>query len=154
LNDTITLDGRTFHGVSQALTSSQDDYILAHLRVAGALEVLGDLDGVEREPKQRADELLTRILLSGRKQYILAGCLTEVGKTWNRSDAERNAAKFAALTGAEEKAAMTSAIVTFVIGFFQLGEQSSESSPKSSSQQGKGRRTKSAAPAISASSLQ
>ena len=36
-DDTITLDGRKFTSVSQAITANQDDYILAHLRVAGAI---------------------------------------------------------------------------------------------------------------------
>jgi len=153
MNETITLDARKFHGVSQALTADQDDYILAHLRLAGALEVLGDLDGVKRGPRKRAEDLLTHIMLSGRTHHILAGCLTEEGKTWNRSEADRNAAIFSMITSAEEKAAMRSAIVTFVIGFFQLGERSSESSPKSSNLKGKGRPTESAAPVISETSL-
>lgn len=129
----ITLDGRKFAGISQALTANQDDYILAHLRLAGAIEVLSDLDGVTRTKEQRAEDLLTQILLSGRTHHILAGCLTEEGKTWTRKEADANAARFAALTDIADKTAMRSSIVGFVIGFFSSGEPSSETSRKSSS---------------------
>lgn len=143
--ETITLDGRKFHSITQALTANQDDYILAHLRLAGAIEVLDDLDGVKRTKEQRAEDLLTRILLSGRKHHLLAGCLTEDGKTWNRKDADANAARFEAITELEEKLEMRKRIVEFVIGFFSLGEPSPGSSRKSSSQSEKVPRTKSAA---------
>lgn len=147
--ESITLDGRKFFGISQALTANQDDYLLAHLRLAGAIEVLSDLDGVARTKEQRAEDLLTRILLSGRTHHILAGCLTEEGKTWNRKDADENAARFAALTDTEEKLAMRKAIVEFVIGFFMLGEPSSGISQKSSSRSGRVHPTKNAAPQTS-----
>lgn len=140
----ITLDGRQFTGITQALTANQDDYILAHLRLAGAIEVLSDLDGVKRDKEQRAEDLLTRILLSGRTHHILAGCLTEDGKVWSRLSADANAARFSALTDVDEKVAMRKSIVEFVIGFFSLGEPSSETSQKSSSQSEKVPRTKSA----------
>jgi hypothetical protein len=144
--ETITLDGRKFQGISQALTANQDDYILAHLRLAGAIEVLSDLDGVQRSKEKRAEDLLTQILLSGRTHHILAGCLTEDGKIWSRAEADRNAARFAALTDVAEKTAMRSSIVGFVIGFFSFGEPSSVSSPKSSSPSAKALHTRSAAP--------
>jgi hypothetical protein len=144
--DTITLDGRKFTGISQDLTANQDDYILAHLRLAGAIEVLSDLDGVTRTKEKRAEDLLTQILLSGRTHYILAGCLTEDGKVWSRKEADANAARFAGITDIAEKTAMRSSIVKFVIGFFSLGEPSSETSQKSSSRSEKAPPTKSAAP--------
>src|SRR5712664_4231995 len=120
--ETITLDGRKFRSISQSLTANQDDYILAHLRLAGAIEVMSDLDGVKRTQEQRAEDLLTRILLSGRTHQILAGCLTEDGKVWSRAEADANAERFAEITDVEEKTAMRSSIVKFVIGFFSLGE--------------------------------
>ncbi|MGH9207374.1 MAG: hypothetical protein ACRD1G_12575, partial [Acidimicrobiales bacterium] len=126
--ETISLDGRKFTGIAQSLTANQDDYILAHLRLAGAIEVLDDLDGVTRTKEKRAEDLLTRILLSGRTHHILAGCLTEDGKLWNRKDAEANAERFGAITDVSEKTEMRKSIVTFVIGFFSLGEPSSETS--------------------------
>jgi hypothetical protein len=137
MQDIITLDGRKFHSISQALTANQDDYILAHLRLAGAIEVLHDLDGIQRSKEKRAEDLLTQILLSGKTHHILAGCLTEENKVWNRAEADSNAARFAAITDLAEKTAMRSSIVTFVIGFFSLGEPSSEISPKSSNRSGK-----------------
>src|SRR5712664_3496775 len=133
----ITLDGRKFTSISQALTANQDDYILAHLRLAGAIEVMGGLDGVKRTEEKRAEDLLTQILLSGRKHHILAGMLTEEGKVWNRADADANAARFAAITDIGEKVKMRSAIVDFVVGFFSLGEPSSETSRQSSSRSAK-----------------
>jgi hypothetical protein len=150
--DTITLDGRKFTGISQALTANQDDYILAHLRLAGAIEVLSDLDGVTRTKEKRAEDLLTQILLSGRTHHILAGCLTEDGKVWSRKEADANAARFAGLTDIAEKTAMRESIVKFVIGFFSLGATSSESSQKSSSRSAKVPPTKSAAPQTSETS--
>lgn len=143
--DTITLDGRKFTGIAQSLTANQDDYIIAHLRLSGAIEILSDLDGVKRTKEKRAEDLLTQILLSGRTHHILAGCLTEDGKVWSRPEADRNAARFSAVTDPGEKDAMRSSIVKFVIGFFSLGEPSSEISRKSSSRSGKVPRTKSAA---------
>lgn len=150
MEDTVKLDGREFQGITQALTANQDDFILGHLRLAGAIEVLGDLDK-KRTPRKRAEDLLTNIMLSGRTHHILAGMLTEVGKKWNRADAESNAAKFAEITDGDEKLAMRSAIVRFVIGFFLLGERLSTSSPKSSSQNGKAPGTSSAGHATSGS---
>jgi hypothetical protein len=142
--DTITLDCRKFTGIAQSLTANQDDYILAHLRLAGAVEVLSDLDGVQRTKEKRAEDLLTQILLSGRTHHILAGCLTEDGKVWSRAEADRNAARFAAITDVTEKTEMRSSIVKFVIGFFSLGEPSSETSRKSSNRSAKVPPTKSA----------
>lgn len=150
--DTITLDGRQFTSISQDLTANQDDYILAHLRLAGAIEVLSDLDGIKRTQEKRAEDLLTQILLSGRTHHILAGCLTEDGKVWNRKEADANAARFAGITDLTEKTAMRSSIVKFVIGFFSLGEPSSETSRKSSSRSAKVPPTKNEAPSTSASS--
>jgi hypothetical protein len=150
--ETITLDGRKFHSISQDLSANQDDYILAHLRLAGAIEVLNDLDGKKRSKEKRAEDLLTQILLSGRTHNILAGCLTEDEKVWNRQDADANAARFAAITDIDEKTEMRQSIVRFVIGFFSLGEPSSEISPKSSSRSAKVPRTKSAAAATSGTS--
>ena len=121
MSETITLDGRTFQGITQALAAHQDNYILAHLRLAGAVDVFSN--GVQRTKEQRAEELLTQILLSGKSCHILAGCLTEEGKAWNRAEADANAARFAAITDVAEKTAMNSFIVRFVIGFFLLEEK-------------------------------
>jgi hypothetical protein len=147
--ESITLDGRKFHGITQSLTANQDDYILAHLRLAGAIEVLQGLDGKERSEEKRAEDLLTQILLSGRTHHILAGLLTEEGKTWNRAEADANAGRFAAITDVGEKTEMRKSIVTFVIGFFSLGAPSSGTSPKSSNRSGKVPPTKNAAPSTS-----
>jgi hypothetical protein len=144
MNEEITLDGRKFLGISDALTASQDDYILGHLRKAGALEVLRDFDGKKRTHEERTEDLLTQILLSGRSHNILAGCLTEEGKTWNRADAEANALRFAQITEIEEKTAMRTGLVQFVIGFFSSGAPLSKTSPRSSNRNATALRTKSA----------
>jgi hypothetical protein len=142
--ETLKLDGRDFTGITQTLTASQDDYILAHLRLAGAMDILADIGG-KKNPEEKAEALLTQIQLSGRKPFVLAGCLTEIGKKWTRAEADRNAGLFAEITDEKEKLAMTQAIVQVVIGFFRLGEPSSKSSPKSSSRNAKGHRTVNAA---------
>jgi hypothetical protein len=111
--ETLTLDGRKFRSNMQGAPASQTDYVIEHLRAAGAVEVVNDLDGVKRTPEKRAEDLLTRILLSG-KNHILAGCLTEEGKVWNRKDADANAERFAAITDVLEKAEMQKSMETFV----------------------------------------
>jgi hypothetical protein len=132
MQESFTLDGREFRAVEQSLTAAQDDYILGQLRLSGALEVLSGADGKERTKEAQAQELLTRVLVSGRAQHILAGCLTEEGKRWTRAEADRNASIFAEITDPDEKKAMRDAIVRLVIGFFSFGSRSSETSPSSS----------------------
>lgn len=144
MNQEITLDGRKFLGISDALTASQDDYILGHLRKSGALEILQGIDGQKRTREQRTEDLLTGILLSGRTHNILAGVFTEEGKTWNRADADANAEKFAQITDIDEKSAMRSGLVGFVIGFFSSGVPLSKTSPKSSNRNATAPRIKSA----------
>lgn len=148
----ITLGGRKFSGVSQSVSSNQHDYIQAHVRLAGAVEILGDLDGVKRTNAQRAEDLVTQILLRGQKALILAGCLTEEGKTWTREEADRNAMAFGALTDPDDIREMTSRIVEFVINFFELGTRSSKISPKSSNRNETVPRTKNAARSTSGTS--
>src|SRR5260370_254347 len=150
----ITLDGRKFTDVLHApFVANQDDYVLAHLRLAGdVVKVFNDLDGVQRTKEQRADDLFTQILLSGRTYYILAGILIEEGKVWSRAEADANAARFAAITDVGEKTAMRSAIVKFFIGFFSLGEPSPETSRKPSNRSGKVPPTKNADPSTSGTS--
>jgi hypothetical protein len=126
----ITLDGRKFTGM-QALAANQDDYIIAHLRLAGAVEVLHDLDGKELTDEKRMEGFLTQLLLAGRAHHILAGCLTEDGKVWNRAEADANAVRFAAITDVSEKTEMRTIIVKFIIGFFSVREASSEISRRS-----------------------
>jgi hypothetical protein len=113
----ITIDGRKFHGVTQELSAAQDDYIIGQLRLAGAIEILL---AAEKDPQENtAEALLTRIMISGRAPHVLAGCLTEAGKQWTFEEAARNAATFAAVTNNDDKTVMRSAIVGFVVGFFQ-----------------------------------
>lgn len=145
METTITLDGRKFHGIRQALTASQDDYILAYLRLSGAMEVLRDIDGVKRTVESRAEDLLTRILLSGYSANILGGVLTEEGKVWTRKDADANAKRFAEITDSAEKLSMQQSLVGFVLGFFAYGGKSSETSQKSSNLSAKVPPTKNAA---------
>lgn len=152
MEDTVTLDGRKFYGIRQSLTATQDDYILAYLRLSGAIEVMQELDGVKRTAEKRAEDLLTRILLSGYSAAILSGCLTEEGKEWNRKDAAENAKRFAAITDGDEKLHMQQSMVGFVMGFFQFGGTSSETSQKSSSPSEKVPPTKSAAAKTSGTS--
>lgn len=145
--NTITIDGRRFHGVTQELSALQDQYLIGQLRLAGALEVLtvkvhktaavgpsSVLPGVElADPEQTAASLLTQIMISGRASHVLAGCLTEEGKSWTVGEAERNAALFAGITSSEDKRAMTDALLGFVLGFFQYATASVATFRKSSS---------------------
>jgi len=125
----ITIDGRKFRGVTQELSAAQDDYIIGHLRLAGALElILKPPD----DPTVTAEALLTRIMVSGRAPQVLAGCLTEAGTRWTHETAEKNASIFASITNNDEKAAMRAAIVEFVVGFFQYATAFARTSLKSS----------------------
>ena len=112
----LLLDGRKF--APRSPTADQGEYTEHHLRLAGVLDVAND---PSRTKEQIANELVTQILLSGRKSYVLAGRLTEDGKVWSRTEADANAARFAGITDAREKAAMQSCLVEFVRSFFLGG---------------------------------
>jgi hypothetical protein len=149
----ITLDGREFRGIDHALTAAQDDYLMAHLRLAGAIEVLAEIGSEsKRTMQEKSEDLLTRILLSGRAPFILAGALTEIGKKWTREEANKNASIFAEITDQNEKLVMRSSIIGFVLGFFTSGGPSRTTSPESSSPNEKDRPTESAELATSATS--
>jgi hypothetical protein len=126
----LTIDGRQFHGVTQELSASQDDFLIGHLRLAGALDALL---GAKQNPEEKSERLLTQILVSGRGAQVLAGCLTEVGKSWTFEEASKNAARFAAITDLKDKMAMREAVVQFVAGFFLFAIRSAATSRKSSS---------------------
>jgi hypothetical protein len=114
-NAIITIEGRDFRGITQELSAAQDDFLIAHLQLAGCLPALRD---IKADPETRAEMLLIQLMLSGRTHQVLAGCLTEEGKSWTFEEATRNAATFAAITDSESKAAMREAIVSFVCSFF------------------------------------
>ena len=126
----LTIDGRRFQGVTQELSAAQDDYLIGQLRSAGALDVF--LAAAEDPNDDRAELLLTQLMVSGRSAQVLAGCLTEVGKRWTIEEAQRNAERFASTTKPEDKTAMRTAILGFVLGFFQYALQSEVTSQKSS----------------------
>ncbi len=115
---TITLDGRTFDATAQARACDQIAYIEYQLWCAGVVEIPNDLRPVTREEKRSADEVVTEILLSGRNCYLIAGCLNEQGKLWDRNEADRNASRFAAITDAREKAAMQEFVAGFIASLF------------------------------------
>jgi hypothetical protein len=153
----MKLDGREFSEVDHSVTAAQNDYIVGHLRAAGALEALAGLDPNQRDAtaiEKPAADFVTRIYLTGRKSFILAGLLTQVGKTWTRVDADRNAAKFDQVVDLEEIALMGKLIAEIVIVFFLSAGRSLQSFPKSSNPSGEVPDTKRADPATSASSVQ
>ena len=125
----ITIGGRRFQGVSQDLSAAQDHYIIGQLRLAGALETLL---AAEKDPEATAETLLTQIMVSGRGPHILAGCLTEAGKKWTFEEATRNADLFASITDNDDKRTMCTAMVGFVVGFFQFATAFAAISRKSS----------------------
>ena len=115
--NTVTIDARQFHCITAEISAVQDNYLMGQLRLAGALELLV---GAKQDPDElKAEALLTQILVSGRAPRILAGCLTEVGKSWNYEEAERNARAFAASTDLNDKREMRGVIVGFVMGVCQ-----------------------------------
>ncbi|HLW82551.1 MAG TPA: hypothetical protein VKS20_10985 [Candidatus Acidoferrales bacterium] len=116
----LKLDGREFSVFFKASTSAaQDAYVLGHLRASGAIQVLADLN----VPAERvADEMLTRIMVGGETFHVLAGCLTEKDKKWSRKEADRNAAAFAELTDATDRATIQGAMIGLARGFFATGK--------------------------------
>jgi hypothetical protein len=131
----LTLDGRKFHGVTDAMASVQDDFIMTQLRRSGATDVLIGMEAsTEEERRARSREMFDRIMESGRKYKLLAGLLIEEGKTWNQEEAERNAARFAAITDTEEKLTMNREIMRHVQFFFRPETESLKTSPNSSNQ--------------------
>jgi hypothetical protein len=119
MKPTITLDGRNFLGPSQSCIANQAEYVVDQLRLAGVIELAAnDLAGATRAKERVAYDVMTEIMLSGRTSYILAGCLTEEGKTWSCADADANAARFDAITDPSEKAARQRYLVEFVSSFF------------------------------------
>ncbi len=149
--EVIFLDGREFVTIAQNITAAQDDYILVQLNDSGAADVLREIAAGKRS-EVIATRLLQTILRSGLTSNLLAGLLTEKGKKWTRRDADRNAERFAEITDNEEKVRMRKSVVGFVIGFFQLGEASSGTSPKSSNPSEEDPGISSEAPAISENS--
>jgi len=136
--DTITIANRQFRGVTQDLSAAQDDYLIGHLRLAGAMGVLAPTaTGAAPAPEERAEALLTQILVSGRAAYVLAGCLTEIREgapvPWTAEEANRNALWFAGLTDPDAKRALRDALIGFVLGFFWFATASVAISRKSSS---------------------
>lgn len=153
-DNVIRLGGREFAGVTHDVTAAQEEFLSAHLRRSGALEVLSDSDIPQ---SRRAEEMLTRIQLAGATFQILAGCLTEtipaagdnlpmVRKKWKRAEAERNAAFFADLCDADSRSAIRAEIVGVVLGFLRSAAQSSTTSRNSSALKSEDHATASAAP--------
>ena len=153
----MKLNGRDFSEVDHSITAAQNDYIVGHLRAAGALEALAGLDPEQRDAttiEKPAADFVTRIYLTGRKSYILAGLLTETGKAWTRVEADRNAARFEQIVDVDDIATMGKLIAEIVIIFFQSAGRSLQSSPKSSNRSDEVPDTGNADPATSASSVQ
>lgn len=135
MSENIQLDGREFRAVEQDITAAQDDYILVQLRASGALEILGGMgDWKEANVEEKSAALMTAVMDSGRKAKVLGGVLTEVGKKWNRKEADRNAEIFENITDVPQKVQMNHALVGFIVGFFSSGALSRKSSPSSSDQ--------------------
>ena len=123
----ITLDGRKFICFSaDSLAASQEIYIIGQLRSSGVGEVSCGPDSAKYTAEQRAEKMLTQIYISGRTHNILAGLLTEEGRAWNREDADANAVRFAGITNVDEKTAMRSSMVHFVVGVCSRDGASSE----------------------------
>ena len=134
--ETITIDGRQFHGITEAMTARQDDFILAQLRRSGSMDVFAALtkDATKEQKEAASDEMFNRIVESGRKYKLLAGLLTEEGKKWTQADAEANALRFEEVTNTEDKLTMNREVMRHVVLFFRFGAEFSTTSPNSSSQ--------------------
>jgi hypothetical protein len=71
----MKLDGREFSELDHSITATaaQNDYIIGHLRAAGALEALAGLDPTQRDAtaiEKPAADFVTRIYLTGRKSFV------------------------------------------------------------------------------------
>lgn len=132
----MKLDGREFSPVDRSITAAQNDFIQSHLTLAGVTDLLVELTQISDEKEREATlrrEFLTRILVSGQKSFLIAGCFVEVGKKWTRVEANRNAAIFDELTDPDDIATMQTTLALVLLDFFQLAETSSKTFRKSSS---------------------
>lgn len=153
----MKLDGREFSVIDHRLTAAQNDYIQAHLALAGVTDLLVQVSvskPTEEELGAFRRKFITQILLTGQKSFVLAGCLTEKGKKWSRAEAEKNAAIFDDISDPDEVMSMTNSLATIVISFFQSAGTSSLTFPKSSSPSVEDPATESAERKSSGSSLQ
>lgn len=131
IEERVTIDGREFLDTKQDISAAQDDYILVALSDSGAADMLLKIPGASKEArKEIVTAMLRQILRSGHQHEVLAGILTEVGKKWTRTDAERNALKFADVSDPDEKVVMRGRLVGFVLNFFLFGGVSLATSPK------------------------
>ena len=136
--EAIRLDERDFVSVDQGLTMAQNDFILVLLEEMGsetgetAYDIVTKIARKDKSP-DLGQRLLRTILKSGRSSELLGGFLTEKGKKWTRREALRNAEIFAEIRDSVAQVTMRGALVSLVLGFFQFGTRSSETSPKSSS---------------------
>ena len=145
--NTLCICGIDFEPAGQAITARQDNYLMGHLRLAGVIDVVATMKDADVDAK--SSELLTRILVSGRAPEILAGMLVESGKKWNATRADELAELFGDATNPEDKEIMRKSLVSFVIGFFRLGDRSSTTSLNSSNPNNEEPATESAELAIS-----
>ena len=150
----IKIDGRNWHGITDALSARQDDWILSQLRRSGAMDVLVLMakDASKEDRGAAGMEMFERIRESGRKFKLLAGLLTEEGKTWTHDSAEKNALRFSEITATEDKLAMNDELMRHVAYFSTFGAGFSTTSPNSLNQKKTVPATENAGVEISATS--
>lgn len=130
VDDELVLGGRRFVPVA-VTTFEHDVWMMAQVQAAGLHDLrrlFAEGGGVETI----ADDLLQRIWASGRTLHLLAGTLTEQGRPWSPALAEELVQFFGALTEPTEKAALQTALVRLLLGFFVSGAESSAIFPSSS----------------------
>jgi hypothetical protein len=110
----LKLDGRKFRVDVRSAAVGQGDYLAQHLRAAGVTGPPQALKDATRPKERIVDDLVTQILAGEQKSYILAGCLSEKGRAWTRSEADANAARFDRITNVSEKAAMQTCLAECV----------------------------------------
>jgi|DewCreStandDraft_2_1066082.scaffolds.fasta_scaffold00504_20 hypothetical protein len=121
--DYLQIGGQNWRAVKRS-TIEHDFWLMKHIREAG-------LDAVRLRPGEKPEEFAVRLLHevigSGRAFTLLGGMLLPDGvpdEHWSPERAEQTAAIMRSLSADEDKAAVTSAIISLLTGFLEAGLRS------------------------------
>jgi hypothetical protein len=118
--DYLEIGGQKWRAVKRS-TIEHDFWLMKHIREAG-------LDAVRLKPTERPEEFAVRLLHevigSGKAFTLLGGMLLPDGvhdEHWTPERAEQTAAFMRGLAADADKAAVKSAIISLLTGFFEAG---------------------------------
>jgi hypothetical protein len=129
--DNMEIGGQKWRAVKRS-TIEHDFWLMKHIREAG-------LNAVHLRPGEKPEDFAVRLLHevigSGKAFTLLGGMLLPDGvpdEHWTPERAEQTAAFMRGLAADEDKAAVKSAIISLLTGFFEAGLASSDTSDTAS----------------------